>query len=290
LLVSRRADHDHAEAIPRTLVATRRSMAGFRRFLLVAAIAFVATPLALLLMLADTPLQFLPLAIALAGVIWLRLESWSLERDLRRARVRALDAIDAERARIQRDLHDSAQQRLVSARIHMGLLAQRIGPEDRAAVEQVGRELETALAEIRSVTRDGSPQLLLRNGVTDSLRSVAAHSPRPITVESVNFGRYEPRLERGIYYCCVEAIQNVVKHAGPRAIVHIRLVGEEDRISFFVDDSGVGFDPTRVQTGAGLVNLADRVDVMGGRLTIDSHPGMGTRIHGEIPVEAGRSH
>jgi signal transduction histidine kinase len=290
LLVSRRADHDHAEAIPRTLVATRRSLAGFRRFLLVAAIAFVATPVALLLMLADTPLQFLPLAIALAGAIWLRLESWSLERDLRRARVRAIDAMDAERARIQRDLHDSAQQRLVSARIHVGLLAQRIDPAERAAVEQVGRELDAALGEIRNVTRDGSPQLLLRNGVTDSLRSVAAQSPQPITVESVNFGRYEPRLERGIYYCCVEAIQNVVKHAGPKAIVHIRLVGEPDRISFFVDDSGIGFDPMRVQAGAGLVNLADRVDVMGGRLTIDSHPGMGTRIHGEIPVEAGRGH
>ena len=287
MLVSRRTDHDHAETIPRTLVATRRSIAGFRRFLLVAAIAFVATPVALLLMLADTPLQFLPLAIALAGVIWLRLESWSLERDLRRARVRAIDAMDAERARIQRDLHDSAQQRLVSARIHVGLLAQRIETADRAAVEQVGRELDAALAEIRSVTRDGSPLLLLRNGVTDTLRSMAAHSSRPVTVESVNFGRYEPRLERGIYYCCVEAIQNVVKHAGPKAIAHIRLVGEQDRISFFVDDSGVGFDPTRVQTGAGLVNLADRVDVMGGRLTIDSHPGMGTRIHGEIPIEAG---
>jgi signal transduction histidine kinase len=262
-------------------------MAGFRRFLLVAAVAFVATPVALLLMLADTPLQFLPLAIALAGVIWLRLESWSLERDLRRARVRAIDAIDAERARIQRDLHDSAQQRLVSARIHVGLLAQRIDAADRDAAEQVGRELDAALGEIRNVTRDGSPPLLLRNGVTDSLRSMAAHSPQPITVESVNFGRYEPRLERGIYYCCVEAIQNVVKHAGPRAIVHIRLVGETDRVSFSVDDSGVGFDPTRVQAGAGLVNLADRVDVMGGRLTIDSHPGMGTRIHGEIPVESG---
>jgi signal transduction histidine kinase len=89
-----------------------------------------------------------------------------------------------------------------------------------------------------------------------------------------------------VYYCCVEALQNAVKHAGPNATVLIRLIGEPGRLTFSVDDSGVGFDPARVVVGVGLVNLADRVDVMGGNLTIDSYPGMGTRIHGEIPVAA----
>ncbi len=288
MLVSRRADTDHAEAIPRSLVAARRSMAGLRRFVLVSSIAFVATPLALLAMLADTPLQFLPIAIALAGAIWMRLEIRSLERDLRRARVRALDAVDLERQRIQRDLHDGAQQRLVSVRIHLGLLAQAAATEaEREAIERLGRDLEAALTEIRDATRDGSPQLLLRNGVVESLRSVADHTPRPVTVESVNFGRYAPKIERGVYYCCLEALQNAVKHAGPNAAVWIRLVGEPNRISFSVDDSGVGFDPAHVVTGVGLVSLADRVDVLGGRLTVDSMPGMGTRIHADIPLEPG---
>jgi signal transduction histidine kinase len=130
MLVGRRADEDHVEAIPRSLVAWRRSMAGFRRFLLVAAIAFFATPVALLTVLADTPLQYLPLAICMAGIVWLRLETRSMERDLRKARVRALDAMDTERQRIQRDLHDSAQQRLVSVRIHLGLLAQGAATDD----------------------------------------------------------------------------------------------------------------------------------------------------------------
>lgn len=291
MLVGRRADEDHVEAIPRSLVAWRRSMAGFRRFLLVAAIAFLVTPIALLAVLADTPLQYLPLAICLAGIVWLRLETRSMERDLRKARVRALDAMDTERQRIQRDLHDSAQQRLVSIRIHLGLLAQGAATDDeRSAIEQIGSELDVALGDIRSVTRDGSPHLLLRNGVVETLRTTGDHSPLRVTVELINFGRYAPNIERGIYYCCLEALQNVIKHAGPNAAVRIRLVGETSRISFSVDDSGVGFDPTRIQVGAGLVNLADRVDVMGGHLTVNSHPGMGTRIHGEIPVDAGLVH
>jgi signal transduction histidine kinase len=107
-----------------------------------------------------------------------------------------------------------------------------------------------------------------------------------VTIESLGFGRYSPQLERSIYYCCLEALQNAVKHAGPKASILIRLVGERDHVSFSVDDSGIGFDPARVDDRDGLVHLADRVDVMGGDLTIDSHPGMGTRIHGVIPLAA----
>jgi signal transduction histidine kinase len=285
MFVSRRVDTDQGDATPLTLVSVRRSLRAFRRFLLVGAIAFVAVPLALFAVLEGTPLQFLPLALTIAGLIWLRMESVALERDLRRARVRALDAIDVERERIQRDLHDSAQQRLVSVRIHMGLLAQEAATDqERASIEQLGRELDAALADIRNVTRDGSPELLFRNGVAESLKSIAAHAPLAVTVESRNFGRYPPQTERGVYFCCVEALQNVIKHAGPSATAHIRLIGEPHRIMFSVDDSGVGFDPARIHAGVGLTHLADRVDVMGGKLTIDSHPGMGTRIRGVVPA------
>ena len=291
MLVSRRADTDHKDAVSFTLVALRRSLRAFRRFLLVAAIAFVAVPLAMLAVLEDTPFRFLPLALAIGGLVWVRYESLILERDLRRARVRALDAVDVERERIKRDLHDGAQQRLVSVRIHMGLLAQ--GAEtaaDRAAIDELGRDLDAALLDIRNVTRDGSPELLLRKGVASSLESVAAHAALPVTVEARSFGRYAPRVERGVYYCCLEALQNAVKHAGPTAMVRIRLAGEPGRITFSVEDSGVGFDPARVEAGLGLVNLADRVDVMGGNLTIDTYPGMGTRIHGEVPVAPSEVH
>jgi len=291
MLVSPRADTDHKDAVPITGVAVRRSIRAIRRFVLVGFIAFVAIPIAMLAVLDDTPFQALPLALAIGGLIWLRIEGLNLERDLRRARVRALDAMDLERERIKRDLHDSAQQRLVSVRIHMGLLAQDADTSaERETMEQLGRDLDAALADIRDVTRDTNPEMLLRKGVAGSLESVAAHSALPVTVETVGFGRYAPRIERGIYYCCMEALQNAVKHAGPTAIVRIRLVGEPKHISFSVDDSGVGFDPARVEPGIGLVSLADRVDVLGGNLTIDSYPGLGTRIHGEVPVAPSEVH
>lgn len=287
MLVSRRADPDHTDALPFTLLAVRRSLRSFRRFLLVGAIVFVAVPLALFAALEGTPLQLVPLGLTIAGLVWLRIESLSIERELRRARVRALDAIDLERARIQHDLHDSAQQRLVSVRIHMGLLAQSAATEtDRAAIERLGQDLDEALAEIRTVTRDGSPELLLRNGVVDSLRSMAVHAARPVAIQARGLGRFAAEIERGVYFCCVEAIQNAIKHAGPNATVLVRLTGEPGRITFSVDDSGLGFDTSRVVAGVGLVSLADRVDVLGGHLSIDSLPGMGTRIHAWIPIAA----
>ena len=183
MAVSRKADTDQGDAVPFTLVAVRRSLRAFRRFLVVGAIAFVAVPIALFAVFEGTPLQVLPLALTIGGLVWLRFESLRLERELRRARVRALDAIDLERIRIQRDLHDSAQQRLVSVRIHLGLLAESApDPDVRAAVEQLGRDLDAALADIRNVTRDGSPELLLRNGIVASIRSAAAHAPLKVTI------------------------------------------------------------------------------------------------------------
>jgi signal transduction histidine kinase len=285
MVVSRKADTDQGDAIPFTLVAVRRSLRAFRRFLVVGGIAFVAVPLALFIALEGTALQFIPLILTIGGLVWLRIESAKLERELRRARVRALDAIDLERDRIQRDLHDGAQQRLVSVRIHLGLLAEDAASgEQRAAMDELGRDLDAALADIRAVTSEGSPEQLHRNGVVQSIRSAAAHAPITVRIEARNVGRYPAHIERGLYFCCLEALQNAVKHAGPGAAVRIRLIGEPNRVLFSVDDSGVGFDPSRAQNGLGLLHLADRVDVLGGVVTIDSHPGLGTRIHGEIPV------
>jgi signal transduction histidine kinase len=228
------------------------------------------------------------LLLAAAGV-WLAslwyVERRSLDRELQQARVRLLDARDRERLRLQRDLHDSAQQRLISVRIRLGSLASAAATlEERERFDQLGRELEDALAEIRSVTRAGSPELLARFGVPSCLRSAASTSPVPVRIEAVGFGRLDPQTEQGVYYCCVEALQNVVKHAGPNAVARIRLRRTSDSVTFEVEDSGRGFDPARVERGEGLTNLADRLAVMRGRLAIDSRPGMGTRIFGEIPI------
>ncbi|HET9083932.1 MAG TPA: ATP-binding protein [Candidatus Limnocylindrales bacterium] len=218
------------------------------------------------------------------GSLWY-VERRSLDRELQQTRVRLLDARDRERLRVQRDLHDSAQQRLISVRIHLGLLADAAtSPEERQTLDELGRELEDALADIRSVTRAGSPELLARFGVPSCLRSAASTSPVPVMIEAVGFGRLDPQVEQGVYYCCLEALQNVIKHAGPNAAARIRLRRSSDNVTFEVEDSGRGFDPARVERGEGLTNLADRLAVMRGRLAIDSRPGMGTRIFGEIPI------
>lgn len=227
----------------------------------------------------------LVLAIAIGLLAYLQLESRVLQRDLRSARVRSVDARDLERQRIQRDLHDSAQQRLVSVRIHLGLLAESVElPTHRATIEQLGFDLDAALKEIGAVTRDGTPELLRLKGIPTSLRAAALHSSAPVTIEADGFGRYPEAIERNIYFCCLEAVQNVVKHGGRNAKVRIRLTGTPSKAVFEVADSGVGFDTTRATKGEGLINLTDRVSAMHGRLTIDSRPGMGTRIRGEIPV------
>jgi signal transduction histidine kinase len=227
----------------------------------------------------------LVLAIAIGLLAWLQLESRVLQRDLRAARVRSVDARDMERQRIQRDLHDSAQQRLVSVRIHLGLLAETAEDADRrSSFAQLGSDLDLALREIGAVTRDGTPELLRLRGLAASLRSATLHTAVPVSVEADRLGRYPDDVERNVYFCCLEALQNVVKHAGRNAVARVRLSGTASKIVFEVEDSGVGFDPARVKRGEGLVNLADRVSALHGRLTVDSRPAMGTRIRGEIPV------
>ena len=227
----------------------------------------------------------LVLAIAIGLLAYLQLESRVLQRDLRAARVRSVDARDLERQRIQRDLHDSAQQRLVSVRIHLGLLAD--DAEDvgrRATIEQLGSDLDVALREIGAVTRDGTPELLRLKGLGPSLRSATLHSPVSVSVDADGLGRFPEDIERNVYFCCLEALQNVVKHAGRNAVARVRLSGTASKVVFDVEDSGVGFDPVRAKRGEGLLNIADRVSALHGRLTVDSRPGMGTRIRGEIPV------
>ena len=166
-----------------------------------------------------------------------------------------------------------------------GLLAERAASDDdRASIDKLGRGLEDALADIRSVTRDGAPRTLAGFGVAEALRSVAAEAAVPVLIDADGFGRYPPEIERAVYYSCVEALQNSVKHGGPNADVRIGLRGSSSGISFVVEDSGVGFVAGRARSGAGLQNLADRVGALGGRLTVDSHVGTGTRIRGEIPL------
>jgi signal transduction histidine kinase len=242
--------------------------------LVVAELASVAAPVELVLV-----------AIASAALIALRSDDHALRQELREARVTAVDAIDLERSRIQHDLHDSIQQRLISIRIRLADLADLAPREDvRQALERLGTDVDTALSDIRSVTWGSAPQLLDRRGLRDALREAVAQSPLQVVVEFRAARRYAPDVERCVYFCCLEALQNVLKHAGSTARAWIRVTEWAGWLTFEVEDSGAGFDLARIEPGLGIASLTDRVGALGGRLRIETHPGSGTLVHGEIPL------
>jgi signal transduction histidine kinase len=222
---------------------------------------------------------------AAAAATLLAVENGALEGELQASRARILEAGHAERRRIERDLHDSAQQRLVALRIHLALLGERLEPsEERETVERLGGEVDQAIDELRDLARGLYPQLLGQLGLAGALDAVARRSALPVSVRDHGVARQSEALETTIYFCCVECLQNAAKHAGADASVSIALDERDGDVVFAVEDDGAGFDFASVHRGAGLTNLADRIDAAGGTLTIESRPGRGTRITGRLPA------
>jgi signal transduction histidine kinase len=218
----------------------------------------------------------------------LAVENGALEGELRASRARILEAGLAERRRIERDLHDSAQQRLVALRIHLTLAGEQLDRErERQMLENLGLEVDQTIEELRDVAHGLYPQLLVDRGLRPALDAVARRSALPVRVVDGGLPRFSEALETTIYFCCLEALQNASKHAGTGASVTIRLAKNNGNVSFTVEDDGAGFDLGTVQRGAGLTNLSDRVAAVGGMLSIDSRPGKGTRITGDLPVAHG---
>jgi signal transduction histidine kinase len=216
----------------------------------------------------------------------LALETRMLATELRSSRAQVLEAADAERQRIGRDLHDSAQQRLVALRVHLSLTRDRLDrPEDRALLDELGRELDAALEELRSVAQGLYPVTLAHYGLTEALRSVCREAALPVEIVDERLERHPGVVELTAYFCCLEAVQNAAKHAGDRARVAITLGDDEaGGLRFTVEDDGAGFDPEQVTRGAGLTNLHDRIAAVGGSLRIESARGRGTCVSGSIPA------
>ena len=192
----------------------------------------------------------------------------------------------AERRRIERDLHDSAQQRLVALRIHLTLAGERLDrSEDRTMLERLGVEVDEIIDELRAIAHGVYPSILVDQGIGAALASVARRSAMPVGIRNGWLGRHPEAIETTVYFCCLEGLQNAAKHAGPGASATIRLSEADGWVSFSIEDDGAGFDPDDVERGAGLTNLTDRVAAVGGTLQIDAGPGRGTRITGEIPVQ-----
>ena len=221
---------------------------------------------------------------AAASATLLAVETGRLEGQLRASQARALAAAAAERRRIGRDLHDSAQQRLVALRVHLSLAGEQLQPEELPIVEQLGRELDEALVELQSVARGIYPHVLAQHGLAAALRSAVRSTAIPVTVTDESLRRHSETIELAVYFSCLEALQNAAKHAGRGASVSIWLSDGDDGLRFRVEDDGRGFEPASTEPGAGLSNLADRLAAVGGSIQIDSALGRGTCIAGHIPV------
>jgi signal transduction histidine kinase len=208
--------------------------------------------------------------------------------ELRHSQARIVASADAERRRVERDLHDGAQQRLVLIKLKLGQLGQKIRANPETAVAFAGElssDLDRALAELRELARGIYPPLLESDGLPGALTEAAVRAAIPVSVDCDGAGRYPPELEAAIYFCCLEALQNAAKHAGAGARATIRLAAADNALEFVVTDDGVGYDPDTVADSTGLRNMADRVGALGGTLRIDSKPGAGTRVLGRIAVE-----
>jgi signal transduction histidine kinase len=209
--------------------------------------------------------------------------------ELRASRARILAAADEERRRIERDLHDGGQQRLVALRIRLDL-AEELMKQNPARVtailHQLGGEIDAALDELRSLAAGVYPSLLAARGLPDAIRTAALQSPVPASVEVEGSDRYSDEVETAAYFCCIEALQNVAKHAPDATSVVISLSRNGD-LRFEVRDDGPGFVVNDGGGGAGLVNMRDRIAAVGGELEILSTPGTGTQLIGTIPVDPG---
>ena len=202
---------------------------------------------------------------------------------VKESRSRIVAAADEERRRIERDIHDGAQQRLVALALELRSAQRRLGedvdPELEALLESTADELQVAVDELRELAQGIHPGVLVQGGLAAALEALAGRLPVPVTVESTQ-DRLSPEVEGTAYFVASEALANVVKHS--RATnASIRATTENGILVVEVEDDGIGGAASR--NGSGLRGLADRVEAQGGTLRIESAPGSGTRIVGEIP-------
>ena len=208
--------------------------------------------------------------------------------DLRAAQKRLVTAQDQERRRLERNIHDGAQQQLVALQVRQRLAEQMIERDPEGAkrlLADLQADTATALEDLRDLARGIYPPLLADKGLAAALGAQARKSPVPATVEAVGVERFSENIEAAAYFSCLEAMQNVAKYARANA-VSIRLWREEGRLLFSVADDGEGFDPTSIGYGTGLQGIADRLGALDGTLSVVSAPGAGTTISGSLPVVA----
>ena len=197
-----------------------------------------------------------------------------------------LAAADAERERIERDLHDGVQQQLTALRVRLSLAADRFkergDAEAGAVLEGFSDDVDHVIDDVLNLARGIYPAVLTSDGLPAALASAALHSARPVTVEVAGLRRCRPEVEIAVYFTCLAALDNAAKHAGPAPVL-VELTDTDGVLHFTLCDEGAGFDPARTQIGSGIANMRERVAAVGGTLAVDSAPGRGTRVRGSVP-------
>ena len=206
--------------------------------------------------------------------------------ELLESRARIVASGDAERRRLERDIHDGAQQNLAALAIELRLAHDLIASDPSAAAEMLdgmGAELQVTIRELRELAHGIYPPLLADGGLGPALGAAGARSPLDVEVDVRTAERFDQNTEAAVYFCCLEALQNSAKHA-PGATTKIRVWCEGPTLFFEVVDDGPGFDPATTPRGHGLVNMTDRLGAIGGTVRWRSTPGQGATVSGSVPL------
>jgi signal transduction histidine kinase len=223
-----------------------------------------------------------------AGLV---LSNARLIQELRASRQRIVNAQDQARRRLERNIHDGAQQQLVALAVKLRLMGSFVGKDaarEREMADQLVADTQDALENLRDLARGIYPPLLQDAGLVAALQAQARKSPVPATVEADGITRYPQEQEAAVYFCTLEALQNATKYAAATSVV-VHLGERDGQLTFDVTDDGTGFDPSVNGHGSGLQGMADRLEALGGHLDVVSGAGHGTIISGRLPVGATNS-
>ncbi len=206
--------------------------------------------------------------------------------ELRASRARVVASGDAERRRVERNLHDGAQQHLVALAVNLRLTKDVVAEDPAAAaqmLDELAEQVQETIRELRELAHGIYPPLLVDSGLGEALKAVVNRSPLDTELITEGIGRYGGDVEAAVYFCCLEALQNAGKHA-PSSHVVVRVWEESGSLLFEVRDDGPGFDVRTAQRGHGYVNMMDRLGAIGGAVRWESEIGHGTAIRGSLPL------